>query len=68
MPVQVLKSKEEIYRSRAELDYRKISYLSERKGFLRRMAEKLGRRLGIEKREIVVGDEIKSWDVLLTVN
>lgn len=67
MPVQVLKSKEEIYHSRAELDYRKISYLSERKGILRRMSEKLGRRLGIEKREIIVGNEIKSWDVLLTI-
>ena len=68
MPVQVLKSKEEIYRSRAELDRRKISYLSERKGLFRRIIGKLERRLGIEKKEINIGNEIKSWDILLTIN
>ncbi len=68
MPVQVLKSKEEIYRSRAELDRRQISYLSGRKGFFRRIIGKLERRLGIGKKEINVGNEIKSWDILLTIN
>jgi SAM-dependent methyltransferase len=60
MCVEVLKSKTEIQSARRELHRRKLSFTSP---WWKRRAHKLG-----VSKAIVVGDELKSWDVLKTVN
>lgn len=59
MSVQVLKSKAEIEKARRELRRRELSFAIPR---WRRLAGKLGISSSID-----VGDELKSWDVLKTV-
>jgi len=59
MSVEVLKSKVEIAKARRELRRRNLSFTS--RGW-KRLVRKLGISDGIE-----VGDELKSWDVLRTV-
>jgi SAM-dependent methyltransferase len=57
--VEVLKSKAEIGESRRQLHRRELS-------FARPRWKRLGSRIGISK-GIDVGDEVKSWDVLKTI-
>ena len=58
--VEVLKSRTDIARARRELNRRNLSFTSR---WWTRLARKVGAWNGIE-----VGDQVKSWDVLKTVN
>jgi len=60
MCVEVLKSKAEIENARRELRRRELSFTSP-------WWRRLGGKIGISK-AVDVGDELKSWDVLKTVN
>jgi SAM-dependent methyltransferase len=60
MCVEVLKSKAEIEKARRELRRRDLSFTSP-------WWKRLGYKIGISK-AVDVGDELKSWDVLKTVN
>jgi SAM-dependent methyltransferase len=60
MCVEVLKSKAEIEKARRELRRRELSFTSP-------WWKRLGYKIGISK-AVDVGDELKSWDVLKTVN
>jgi SAM-dependent methyltransferase len=60
MSVEVLKSKAEIKKARHELRRRELSFTSPR-------WKRLACKIGVSK-AIDVGDELKSWDVLKTVN
>lgn len=59
MSIEVLKSKAEIGEARRELHRRELS-------FTRPWWKRLGSRIGLSK-GIDVGDEVKSWDVLKTI-
>jgi len=69
MSVKVLHSHAEIEKSRFVMDDRKISCLSTRESktdeFLKKIQRKL--RIGKPSDAIAVGDVLKSWDVLLTI-
>ncbi len=69
MSVKVLKSHTEIEKSRFVMDSRKISCLSTRESktdeFLKKIQRKL--RIGKQSDAIAIGDVLKSWDVLLTI-